>query len=456
VLALSDPLKRAWRATGPSVCAALALVALAATARGGIGALGAWWDLIRIAMVFGLMVVLMRRGLDVGAAIFVGALALAALFPLLPDWREGRIPRREHPAVLAYRAFLLTIIVYQINLLGSLLAARNGLTRLIRALGHLVRDVRLVGAIIPSTIGTLPTPGGAMITAPLVKEIGATVQMDAETRVVCNYWFRHVWEFWWPLFPAVIYMFDPNELGLDAGAFIGRQLPLSAVAILAGYLLIIRRIPRADLPGEEVHPLVNAGVVARSLWPVALVAGAVTLAPKAWRYESFIGVLLAVNVALALTRRLPANEVLGFVRRACTAKMAFLIFTVYFIRGMFAATGAAVRLPDLLTGVLPEPVVCFIVPWIVGLLTGYTMAGVVTTFPLLAPMLIAEGSPVLPLVAVAYTGSFLGVMLSPTHLCLVLTREYFGADLRTVYRRLMPLYATVCAAIILLWFAAPA
>ena len=50
----------------------------------------------------------------------------------------------------------------------------------------------------------------------------------------------------------------------------------------------------------------------------------------------------------------------------------------------------------------------------------------------------------------AYVSGMSGVMLSPLHLCLVLTTAYYGATLMKVYKYLIPIVAVVltCAIII--------
>jgi len=59
----------------------------------------------------------------------------------------------------------------------------------------------------------------------------------------------------------------------------------------------------------------------------------------------------------------------------------------------------------------------------------------------------------LGMLALAFGSGFAGVMLSPVHLCLVLTREYFEADLAKVYRRLwVPSALVLATAVIPLYF----
>ena len=79
---------------------------------------------------------------------------------------------------------------------------------------------------------------------------------------------------------------------------------------------------------------------------------------------------------------------------------------------------------------------CFIVPFAINLITGYNLAGVSMAFPLLLVLFTKTGPAG---VAVAYSGAMLGVLASPVHLCLILTREYFHAEWGHVYRVLIPM-----------------
>ena len=66
-----------------------------------------------------------------------------------------------------------------------------------------------------------------------------------------------------------------------------------------------------------------------------------------------------------------------------------------------------------------------------GLITGVTLAFIAVSFPLLLPLM--GGADVnMRLVMLAYASGFVGCLLSPVHLCLVLSRQYFKADLAKV------------------------
>ena len=84
-------------------------------------------------------------------------------------------------------------------------------------------------------------------------------------------------------------------------------------------------------------------------------------------------------------------------------------------------------------------------PFIIGLLTGLTVGFVGITFPLIFSTIVPNGIDVLPMAVLAYVSGVTGVMLSPVHLCLVLTNQYYNSSLRKVYKTLIPVALSVLA-----------
>jgi len=78
-------------------------------------------------------------------------------------------------------------------------------------------------------------------------------------------------------------------------------------------------------------------------------------------------------------------------------------------------------------------------PLLVGMVAGINVAFVGATFPLLLGLLQNLGltAQMIPYLVVATFAGFTGVMISPIHICFVLTCNYFGADLGRTWRRLV-------------------
>jgi hypothetical protein len=102
-------------------------------------------------------------------------------------------------------------------------------------------------------------------------------------------------------------------------------------------------------------------------------------------------------------------------------------------------------------GIPPFPLF-IIIPFLVGLVSGLTIAPVGVAFPILFPLIDLTGNGI-GYVVLAYASGFAGVILSPVHLCLILTREYFHAEMGGIYRLLwLPAAALIAAgAAICLW-----
>jgi hypothetical protein len=98
-------------------------------------------------------------------------------------------------------------------------------------------------------------------------------------------------------------------------------------------------------------------------------------------------------------------------------------------------------------------VIAFLVPFIAGLLTGISTGAYSIGFPVVMPLVAGDGAAIAPgWAAWLMAGGFLGVMCSPLHLCLSLTRVYFGAEWGPIFRRIVPssLGVALTAAMLLL------
>jgi hypothetical protein len=86
---------------------------------------------------------------------------------------------------------------------------------------------------------------------------------------------------------------------------------------------------------------------------------------------------------------------------------------------------------------IPTLFIAFLMPFLVGLMTGITQAYVGLTFPILIGLAQGQTAPG-GWAAFAFVSGFAGVLLSPVHLCMILTNAYFKANTSRVYRLLLP------------------
>lgn len=151
---------------------------------------------------------------------------------------------------------------------------------------------------------------------------------------------------------------------------------------------------------------------------------------------------------LFVAHRYSLPQIMKTLRESLSIKALLLVAGIMVFQEVLRATGALAGISDFfVTSQLPIPLLMALIPFIAGVMTGLTVGYVGITFPLLLPLM-GSGQPNLWLEALAFASGFAGVMLSPVHLCLVLTREYFEADTALVYHRLMAPSVVVLAAVL--------
>ena len=396
--------------------------------------------LLQVAVVIGLMLFLIRLKWDLGLVLFIDAALAAVLFGMKP----AEFGRNVLGALTSAETLELIGIIVLVLYLGQFLQVRGHFRQMVDALKNLVRDPRLILAIPSAFIGLLPMMAGAMMGAPIVDEAARRWKITPDWKTFFNYWFRHIWEYSWPLYMNLILAAAIFHVPIKSICLI--QFPFTVLAAATGLAVLFRHVPY--LPPETV-PRRNARDVVHvfwSIWPIFL---AIILI-----FAFKLNMLLALGISAVLTQaatRLTWKERWDIVRQSLSLKIVLLTASLMVFKRILEASGA---LDSVVRAFPPNGVgaylLLFAAPFIVALLTGVNQAFVGITFPLLLPI-IGQGKPDMVLLLFAYVSGFCGILLSPAHLCLALTADYFKAELRDVYKILiLPVGVIFSAALLVL------
>ncbi len=450
------------------------------------------WALAKIACVFAVMVVLIRRGMAIGYVLLLAAVLLGlALEVGFADVERTGVHRIVSGvwnmlgvvagAATSVASLRLLALVLTITVFGGVLKRVEKLRALADSLLALLRDRRWAMAWLSSLIGLLPMPGGAMVSAPMVGEVAEGLDLTREDKTAINHWMRHIWEYVDPLYPALL--MASAVFAVPVTGLMLAQAPLSLAAIVGGVVFLLRLVPHHQRRvGDEVGER-SIALVAKAISPVLIVVAAAVMPqalsvviknwPEAaafvpggvrWLDKDFLrtasemsmlAALFVVIAALLIAARVSRAESWRLIRSGITLRMTALVLGVCVMKGVMDASGTIRPIAAFFASTgLPAPIVIGSVVSVVGLLLGYTFGFVAISYPILEPMMrLADGGLNYPLVAFAFGMGFLGVLLSPVHLCLVLSREYFDASWGGVYRKLaaptLVVFGTAC--LLLLW-----
>ena len=115
---------------------------------------------------------------------------------------------------------------------------------------------------------------------------------------------------------------------------------------------------------------------------------------------------------------------------------------------MLAEVGAAGRIAEELERMhMPIVLVVALLPFVAGMVTGLAVGFVGTSFPIVLGLVAALGPDVSvrPYAALAYGFGHMGQMLSPLHVCHILSNRYFKTNFGPVYRHILPAAAVMGA-----------
>jgi len=341
----------------------------------------------------------------------------------------------------------LIALVILVIFLGNLLKEKGNLKNFVSSLGVFIKDSRLSLVIPPALIGLLPMPAGAMFSAPMVAEYGEKMNLNPEEKTFLNFWFRHVWEYSWPLYTGLI--LTAGIVGVPIRRIIFTQYPLTLAAIFAGFILGIRKIlpdklylnnEKRDFTGGLRSLFVNT-------WPIL----AVILLVIIFKVELTLSLIIIISLFL-ITAKMEWGKVSQAIKRSLNWGTILLIIAVMIFKKILETSGILVIIPQISNYLNLSPFFILIfLPFLLGLLTGIPTGFVGPVIPLFLPF-IGETNPNLNYVMLIYAGGFAGVLLSPFHLCLFLTKSYFGASFKGVYKLLwMPVSFVLFVAIIIVF-----
>lgn len=408
--------------------------------------------LIKIFVVFGLLLVMNRARLPLSLALLLGAFVIGLWMGLGPvRWVQTALM-----SAINLQTISLLLIVWLIMVMSLIMKASGQMDRVVESFTHLSKDARTVGSVMTALIGLLPMPGGALFSAPLVESSFSNHSVSNERKTLINYWFRHLWEYWWPLYPGVV--LAVALLNVETWRFMALMAPMTFISILVGFIFILRPMGKMNQHrGDgiswstlknffwEIMPILMAVSVILMLVILTSVMGLLGYSIKIPGAISILPGLVVAIIWVALINKVPFKMVMRLSIKRSIMPMIFLIFVIMIFKGIMVESQAVFQIrEELIAYNIPISLAVMIIPFISGLITGLAIGFVGTSFPLIIPLIQTNHLlHFLSFVGLAYTFGFMGMMLSPVHLCFLVSKDYYHASLLRSYQQLIPPIITV-------------
>lgn len=373
--------------------------------------------LLIIAMA--IIILMLRRHIPIGPCMLTGG-----LFIWLMKTLELHYLTQAFSETLSLpRTYDIIFALYFVMCLEIELRTSGALAGMVHALQRIFSSNRVTLAVMPAFLGLLPSLGGARFSAPIVEEASKGLGLTSDHQSAINFWFRHIFEFSSPIIPGMI--MACNIAGVAYSEFITHLCWLTVLMFSVGWFVLIRPI-KADSIKESSGTQAADEQGWQDLWlslsPVVLTFVLVVF----FNMNASVGmgvVTAGLFIVLHFTKReVSLKEV---VVGAIDMKMFFNVLCIlYFIQILTVTQVLQEIVTAFQSSPLPVPVIIACVSFIIGVLTGMSQGHVAIIMPIIAAM--QTGS--LNLAGVAMAFGVAGQMLTPTHMCLVVTVDYFKAN----------------------------
>jgi len=401
------------------------------------------------------LVTLLRLKVRLGVSMVISACLLAILLGVWP-WDAGRALVAEWQSnpltrTTGYLFVSLTALLLLVNVIGSAMEEIGLTERLVPAMHGLFKSRRFALALIPMMMGMLPTPGGIMLSAPMVREAGDKIGVERSRVAAINFLFRHLWEPVWPLFPVVPLI--QSLLGISALKLFSYHIMLSAAGILGGTIVLLMFGIPPKQPEQQQHEKRHIGHhlidFMHAFWPIAFTA----VLYVAFDVPPAVGVLFAI-FGLLILHKVPPRRWSSVFKAAREPDMVLLIFGALFFKLNLETSGAIGSVVEFFTNAhVPMGVLLFTLPCIVSFATGVNMPTVAITYPFLIGFIGVGPDVNMGLETLAFAGVLFGLWLTPVHLCLSLSASYFETSLiKIIAKLLLPTIGMAATAVLIAIF----
>jgi len=364
------------------------------------------------------------KRVNLGITLNAAALLLALLVLDLPE-----IGNVIYETTLSPLTISLVVATFGIMLLSLLYKETKVIDVLSESLSKIINNSKLIVSMLPAVIGLLPVGGGALMSAPLVEAETEKLGLKEDKKTYVNLWFRHTI---FPVYPVSQFLILTAMLtGLTLTSLILRQIPVVISMVIIGYLIGLWKSTKTK---EEENLKANRGSELKRFGITFSPILATIIAVIIFSIDVSIAAFIGVAVLLMIAKPNFKTFIKPFKNRTIWG-ITLAAYGAFLLRNMAEAIGISQIFGSFVTnGNIDVLLLLTVIPAFLGAITGSPSGGIAISVSILTG--IVSFTP--KSASLLYISSYLGYVVAPTHLCLVLTAEYFKCSLGKLYKYLIP------------------
>ena len=409
-------------------------------------------NLVGVIFAFAVIIILIRRKYNFGLSLIIGSF-IVVIFSLIDVTPSdilkgfGRALIFDYDKqVFDFQTIELAILLTLIYILAKCMQETGAISKMVNSLRSIFYKGGTLG-VIPAVYGLMPVPGGALFSAPLIDKEGDKYKLDKNKKNFLNVWFRHIW---FPIFPvssAMMLIISSDFADIDIYELIIANFPAFIAFIIIGLIFLKFYIKNAQIskkaPKKEYNGLIY---LLPPIFPIIIYLVILTIfsifgfgdIKDFQRFIFIIGVFISIFI-LYILLKIEWKKYFEILKRSLSFNLAFAIIGIMIFRQMIEVSGTNKIIADMI-GTLPFPAIFIVilVPLLMGLITGYNFGAIALSYFLVEPFFPYTNLNIIGVTSLIFISSLVGYLISPIHLCNVVSSDYLKTDTTRMYKMYIP------------------
>lgn len=402
-------------------------------------------NLIGVIVAFLIVIFLIRKKVNFGLSLILGSIILGffslqeiELIDIIKAIIEASIYSFKTNQIVT-ATVELALLLFLIYLLAKTMQETGAIQKLIKSFRTLFSKGGTLGAI-PAVYGLMPVPGGALFSAPVIDKEGDKYELDNNKKNFLNIWFRHIWFLIYPISSAMILLCSSQMFDINIYYLVVAQLPVFFLMIFIGIISIKKFTGKKIKKNKNTEKKDYSGLI-YLLPPIIPLPISFILMPFGLtQIRSFlIGIIFSIILVFLLTKT-NNKKYLTIIKKGLSWKLPLAIFGIMIFREMFIVSKIDVFLGNVVQD-MPVPAIIFfvVIPLFFGIVMGYNLGAIGVSFPIIYAFIpLFNDVNMVALASIMYVSSLVGYLISPLHLCNVVSSEYLKVDVTGMYKMLVP------------------
>lgn len=396
-------------------------------------------EFLAVIVSFLIIPILSKRKTPVGIAICVCAVIMALL---------GRLGLAGFGNAISGTFFNLDkvqqlAVIAEVSIIGVLLRKYEIIDKVLEYLSKVIKSGRLILMFIPAMIGMLNVPGGAIMSAPLVDELGEKSDLSKPHRAIINLIYRHISMHIMPYATGYLLVLSLAP-GISIYKLIGLNSFFIIMYVIIGYYFYIRKV-KDNTASQYSFEWTNLISLLKYTAPLY----AAVLLNLMLGVPFYIGMLVNLLMVFLLH---PTKMFLMDAVRAFNPNVLYALIGVYLIQGII---GQMESINTFLASIFVNPntvlLGIIVTSLFFGTTTGFQPTALGVVLPIIVTLPLSENMMLL-YCQFTFLWSFMGYFFSPLHLCQLFTCEYLKVNMIDLYKEYWKFLVSLTAVLVINYF----